>query len=72
MHKKGIEQQEISEKLRKFKREDMNYKSGRILGSMCTCPHEVGVESYYMFLESNLGDSGLFKGTRQMEKEVIE
>ncbi|MGZ7119870.1 MAG: tyrosine decarboxylase MfnA [Methanobacterium sp.] len=72
MHKKGIERQEISEKLKKFKREDMNYKSGRILGSMCTCPHEVGVEAYYMFLESNLGDSGLFKGTRQMEKEVIE
>lgn len=72
MDKKGIKKQEISEKLREFKREDMTYKSGRILGSMCTCPHEVGVEAYYMFLESNLGDSGLFKGTRQMEKEVIE
>lgn len=72
MDKKRIRKQKISEKLQKFKREDMNYKSGRILGSMCTCPHEVGVEAYYMFLESNLGDSGLFKGTRQMEKEVIE
>lgn len=72
MDKKGIKKQEISEKLGEFKREDMTYKSGRILGSMCTCPHEVGVEAYYMFLESNLGDSGLFKGTRQMEKEVIE
>ncbi len=64
--------QKISERLKKFKREDMSYKSGRILGSMCTCPHQVGVEAYYMFLESNLGDSGLFEGTRQMEKEVIE
>lgn len=71
MDKKGITKQEISERLRKFKREDMTYKSGRILGSMCTCPHEVGIEAYYMFLESNLGDSGLFKGTRKMEKEVI-
>lgn len=71
MDKKGITKQEISEKLKEFKREDMTYKSGRILGSMCTCPHEVGVEAYYMFLESNLGDSGLFKGTRKMEKEVI-
>ena len=69
---KGIKKQEISEKLRKFKRKDMSYKSGRILGSMCTCPHEVGIEAYYMFLESNLGDSGLFKGTLQMEKEVIK
>ena len=71
MDKKGITKQEISEKLKEFKREDMTYKSGRILGSMCTCPHEIGVEAYYMFLESNLGDSGLFKGTRKMEKEVI-
>jgi len=71
MDNKGITKQEISERLMKFKREDMTYKSGRILGSMCTCPHEVGIEAYYMFLESNLGDSGLFKGTRKMEKEVI-
>lgn len=72
MDKKGITKQEISEKLKEFKREDMTYKSGRILGSMCTCPHEVGIGAYYMFLESNLGDSGLFKGTRKMEKEVIQ
>lgn len=72
MDKKGIDRQEISKKLREFKKEDMTYKSGRIIGSMCTCPHEVGVEAYYMFFESNLGDSGLFKGTRKMEKEVIK
>ncbi len=71
MDKEGIKKQDISKKLREFKREDMTYKSGRILGSMCTCPHEVGVEAYYMFLESNLGDSGLFEGTKKMEKEVI-
>ena len=71
MDNKGITKQEIFEKLKEFKREDMTYRSGRILGSMCTCPHEIGVEAYYMFLESNLGDSGLFKGTRKMEKEVI-
>jgi len=72
MDRKGINRREISEKLKCFKKMDMAYKSGRILGSMCTGPHEVGVEAYYMFLESNLGDPGLFKGTRQIEKEVIE
>ncbi len=71
MDKKGITKQEISEQLKKFKRDDMTYKSGRILGSMCTCPYEIGVEAYYMFLESNLGDSGLFEGTKRIEKEVI-
>ncbi len=72
MDKKGITWQEISEKLKRFKRADMTYKSGRILGSMCTCPHEIGLKAYYMFLESNLGDSGLFEGTKKLEKEVIE
>jgi len=66
------DRREISEKLKGFKKMDMTYRSGRILGSMCTGPHEVGVEAYYMFLESNVGDSGLFKGARQIEKEVIE
>ncbi|WP_414470397.1 tyrosine decarboxylase MfnA [Methanobacterium sp. ACI-7] len=71
MDKEGISKELVSQKLKNFKKEDMTYKSGRILGSMCTCPHEVGIEAYYMFLESNLGDSGLFKGTRQIEREVI-
>jgi len=72
MDRKGIDKWEISEKLKCFKKMDIAYKSGRILGSMCTGPHKVGVEAYSMFLESNLGDPGLFKGTRQIEKEVIE
>jgi len=38
---------------------------------MCTCPHEVGLKAYHMFLESNLGDPGLFQGTKTMENEVI-
>lgn len=72
MDRRGIDRREISKKLKGFKEMDMTYKSGRILGSMCTGPHEVGVEAYHMFLESNLGDPGLFKGTKQIEKEVIE
>jgi len=54
-----------------YKKKDLTHKSGRILGSMCTCPHEVGVKAYSMFLESNLGDPGLFMGTKAMEIEVI-
>jgi tyrosine decarboxylase / aspartate 1-decarboxylase len=71
MEEKGINKRSVMELLRKYKKQDMTHKSGRILGSMCTCPHEIGVKAYSMFLESNLGDPGLFKGTRIMEKEVI-
>jgi tyrosine decarboxylase/aspartate 1-decarboxylase len=71
MEEKGINKHRVMELLRNYKKQDMTHKSGRILGSMCTCPHEIGVKAFSMFLESNLGDPGLFKGTRIMEKEVI-
>jgi len=71
MDDKGISKNEVFETLRNFKEQDMTYRSGKILGSMCTCPHEVGVKAYCMFLESNLGDPGLFQGTKTMEDEVI-
>lgn len=71
MDKKGITKNKVFQLLRNYKKRDMTHRSGRILGSMCTCPHEVGVKAYLMFLESNLGDPGLFQGTKTMEDEVI-
>lgn len=71
MDKKGITENKVFQLLQNYKKQDMTYRSGRIMGSMCTCPHEVGVKAYTMFLESNLGDPGLFNGTRVMENEVI-
>lgn len=71
MEEKGIDKDRVFQLLRKYKDRDLTHKSGKILGSMCTCPHEVGVKAYTMFLESNLGDPGLFMGTKAMEEEVI-
>jgi tyrosine decarboxylase/aspartate 1-decarboxylase len=71
MEEKGISKTEVFNKLGEFKKADMTHRSGKILGSMCTCPHPVGLEAYQMFMESNLGDPGLFKGTKAMENEVI-
>ena len=71
MEEKGISKTEVFKELRDFKNMDMTHSSGKILGSMCTCPHPVGLKAYQMFLESNLGDPGLFKGTKAMENEVI-
>jgi tyrosine decarboxylase / aspartate 1-decarboxylase len=71
MEEKGKSKTEVFERLKEFKKKDMTHRSGRILGSMCTCPHPVGLKAYKMFLESNLGDPGLFSGTKAMEDEVI-
>jgi tyrosine decarboxylase/aspartate 1-decarboxylase len=39
---------------------------------MCTTPHPIAKRAYQMFFESNLGDSGLFPGSLQLEKEVVQ
>jgi len=72
MDKNRFSKEEVFQKLREFQKEDLTHRSGKILGSMCTCPHEVGRKAYAMFLESNLGDPGLFKGTQKLERESIE
>jgi len=68
---KGIPKAKVLKLVEKFREEDLTYSSGRILSSMCTSPHPIAKEVYCEFLESNLGDPGLFKGTRALEKEVI-
>jgi len=72
MEEKGLSKTEVFKELKEYKNQDMTHRSGKILGSMCTCPHPVGLKAYQMFLESNLGDPGLFKGTKAMENEVIQ
>lgn len=71
MQYNGMSREKVIESLREYKKKDLTYQSGRILGSMCTCPHPVALEAYSMFLESNLGDPGLFPGTKDLEDEVI-
>jgi tyrosine decarboxylase/aspartate 1-decarboxylase len=51
---------------------DFSFASGRILGSMCTSPHPLAKEVYARFFEKNLGDSGLFPATAQLEKEAVQ
>ncbi len=71
MEDEGIPREQIFQMLREYKENDLTHRSGRILGSMCTCPDPVGIKAYSMFLESNLGDPGLFPGTKKLEDEVI-
>ncbi|WP_455240327.1 tyrosine decarboxylase MfnA [Methanothermobacter tenebrarum] len=69
---KGLSRDKVLKLLKKVKEEDLTYDSGRILGSMCTSPHPIAKEVFCEFIESNLGDPGLFKGTRALENDVIK
>ena len=71
MEDKPIDKQEILKELEELHKLDHDYADGRILGSMCTEAHPFAKEVYCKFLDTNLGDPGLFKGTKQIENEVI-
>ena len=66
-----MDKEDIFNQLRKYQDMNMSYESGKILGSMCTKPDPIAMEAYKMFIETNLGDPGLFAGTALMESEVI-
>lgn len=71
MESTGLPWREVSRLLAKAREMDSKYREGRILGSMCTSPHPRAKEAHALFLETNLGDSGLFPGTAALEREVI-
>ncbi len=60
----------VFNELLSFRLKDISYK--RVLSSMCTVPHPLAVKAHIMFLETNLGDPGIFKGTWELERELIK
>ncbi|MHA1606684.1 MAG: tyrosine decarboxylase MfnA [Candidatus Freyarchaeota archaeon] len=72
MEEKGVEVEKVLEELESRLSLDMDYRSGRILGSMCTIPHPLARKIVSKYLEKNLGDPGLFPQTFQIEREVIK
>ncbi|WP_406655976.1 tyrosine decarboxylase MfnA [Methanolobus sp. ZRKC2] len=69
MNETGVSEEEIFSLLNNAKKKDFTYQ--RVLSSMCTYPHEIAVKAHMQFIESNMGDFGLFKGTHDMEKEIL-
>jgi tyrosine decarboxylase / aspartate 1-decarboxylase len=69
MLNKGQSEEELFTFLSRKKREDLDHDF--ILSSMCTIPHSVAVRAHCMFMETNLGDPGLFPGTYSLERLLI-
>lgn len=72
MQDEPIDKQEILRQLSEIHELDYDYADGRILGSMCTEAHPFAKEVYCKFLDTNLGDPGLFKGTKFIENQVVK
>ncbi|MBN2653342.1 MAG: tyrosine decarboxylase MfnA [Spirochaetales bacterium] len=51
---------------------DLSFKSGKIIGSMCTIPFKTTNYFLKRYMTVNLGDPGLFPGSAQLEQEAIK
>ena len=71
MENKGRSRKEILAELRLILGDDAKYDDGKILCSMCTNPQPIAKIAHQMFLCSNLGDPGLFAGSRWLEQDVV-
>jgi tyrosine decarboxylase / aspartate 1-decarboxylase len=64
-------EKKILQDLSDFQKKDYSFASGHILGSMCSQPHPIAKKAYCHFLETNIGDPGLFPGTKEIETRFI-
>jgi tyrosine decarboxylase/aspartate 1-decarboxylase len=71
MQQKGQSCDHVMDELKIAQAQNQNYENGKILCSMCTKPLPIAQKAYQMFLDSNLGDAGLFPGSAHLEKQAI-
>ncbi len=71
MQNKGQNRKTVLDELKRALQEDQRYDDGRILCSMCTQPSALAKKARELFLNSNLGDPGLFPGSAKLEKEAV-
>ncbi len=69
MNQKGLSENDVLSILDTARSKDTSYEN--VLSAMCTRPHRVAVKAHMQFIESNLGDFGLFPGTKELEEKVI-
>ena len=54
MNEEGISEEKIYDLLNQKLEKDLDYDTGKILGSMCTKPHEFAIRIFSQYAEKNL------------------
>ncbi len=67
----GVAAKRIRRELREAREDDLRFRDARIFASMCTEPLPIAKRAHAAFLEANLGNPGLYKGTWRLEREVL-
>ena len=70
MRDKALPEDEVMRILAETRARDYSYD--RFFSTMCTLPHPIAVRAHDMFLETNLGDPGLFPGVAELEERVVQ
>lgn len=69
MREKSIPMSDVMRLLEETRSRDFKYD--RFFSTMCTKPHPIAVAAHDMFIETNLGDPGLFPGVAELEEKVV-
>jgi len=64
-----LTEEEVLKVLTEARSKNLDYE--RVFSTMCTRPHPLAVRAHQMFLETNLGDAGLFPGAAEIEARTI-
>lgn len=70
MLNEGTTEEDLFSFFERVKESDIDHRF--IVSSMCTIPHPVAIRAHALFIETNLGDPGLFPGTSSLERLLIE
>lgn len=69
--RRGAGRERVMTELADAKGRDFSFRDGMVMSSMCTQPLDIAVEAHRLFIEANLGNPGLYPGTRRLEEKVI-
>jgi tyrosine decarboxylase/aspartate 1-decarboxylase len=70
MRNDALSEEEVLAILEEMRSRDYCYD--RFFSTMCTQPHPIAVRAHNLFLETNLGDPGLFPGVAEIEQKVVK
>ncbi|MDG6220084.1 MAG: tyrosine decarboxylase MfnA [Candidatus Thermoplasmatota archaeon] len=68
----GVGDEQVLRELEEAMGADHYFSSGRVLSPMMSTPHPLVPRAYEMFVESNLGNPGLYPGTQELEAKVLD
>lgn len=66
----GRSEEEILSELKVMWNQRIPYE--RVFSSMCTRPHPIAVKAFLLYIESNLGDFGIFPSVKDLEDRAIQ